>query len=176
MLFVFLWLTSLSMIISRSIHVTARKWQSAILFYGRVIFHDRTNNIHTMSSLFLCRWTFRLLPCLSCCEWCCCETLRWMYLFKLELSLDICPRVRFLDHRATLFLVFSGSSIPFSHQPCRKFPGDWILNGTGDISSIMCYVPSCVPLKQATFWEQRRKNRDLGSWMPQVHNSASDGF
>ena len=37
-----------------------------------------------------------------------------MYVFKLDLSLDICPGVGLLDHMATLFLVFKGTSILFS--------------------------------------------------------------
>ena len=37
-----------------------------------------------------------------------------MYLFQLEFSLDICLGVEFLDHMATLFLVFYGTSIVFS--------------------------------------------------------------
>ena len=38
MVFVFFWLTSLSMIISEPVHVCC-KWRYFILFYGRVIFH-----------------------------------------------------------------------------------------------------------------------------------------
>ena len=37
-----------------------------------------------------------------------------MYLFKIEFSSDICPRVESLDHMATLFLFFEAPSILFS--------------------------------------------------------------
>ena len=37
-----------------------------------------------------------------------------MHLFRLEFSLDICPGVGLLDHTATLFLAFWGTSILFS--------------------------------------------------------------
>ena len=37
-----------------------------------------------------------------------------MYLFELHFYLDTCPRVGLLDHKATLFLVFGGTSILFS--------------------------------------------------------------
>ena len=41
-------------------------------------------------------------------------TLGYMYLFEVLFSPDICPGVGFLDHMTSLFLVFWGSSIPFS--------------------------------------------------------------
>ena len=34
-----------------------------------------------------------------------------MCLFKFEFCLDMCPGVKLLDHMATLFLVFKGTSI-----------------------------------------------------------------
>ena len=34
--------------------------------------------------------------------------------FQIDLSLDICPGVELLDHMATLFIVFKGTSILFS--------------------------------------------------------------
>ena len=37
-----------------------------------------------------------------------------MYVFKLEFSADICPKVGLQDHMAALFLLFKGTSIPFS--------------------------------------------------------------
>ena len=37
-----------------------------------------------------------------------------MYLFRLDFSLDICPRVGLLDHMVALFLVFKGTSVLFS--------------------------------------------------------------
>ena len=37
-----------------------------------------------------------------------------MYFFELQFYLDICPGVELLDHMATLFIVFKGTSILFS--------------------------------------------------------------
>ena len=41
-------------------------------------------------------------------------TLRYVYLFKLQLFLDVCPGVVLQDHMATPLLVFWGISILFS--------------------------------------------------------------
>ena len=64
----------------------------------------------------LCWWTFRLLPYLgyykTVLQW----TLGCLYLFELEFPdfPDICPGVGLLDHVATLFLIFWGTSTLFS--------------------------------------------------------------
>ena len=71
-IFALVWLTSISMIISRSIHVAAN--HIFILFYGWVLFY--CVYIHTPHLLypFICQWTFTLLPCLfGYCKWCCYE-------------------------------------------------------------------------------------------------------
>ena len=79
-IFVFLWLTSLSVIISRSIHVVAN---GIISFFSNVwvIFHC----IYMPRLLypFICQWTFRLLPCLGYFEQCRYEHWGW-HLFKLD--------------------------------------------------------------------------------------------
>ena len=66
--FVFVWLTSLSTIISRSIHVAA----NGIIysFYGWIVFCC----IYVLHLLypFICRWTFRF-PCLGYCKQYCYE-------------------------------------------------------------------------------------------------------
>ena len=70
MIFVFLCLNSLSMIISRSIHVAANGIIS--LFYGRIIFHCidiYMYHIFNHSPVD----GHRLLPCLACCKQCCCK-------------------------------------------------------------------------------------------------------
>ena len=40
--------------------------------------------------------------------------MRYLYLFELELFLDICPGVGLLDHIVVLFLVFKETSILLS--------------------------------------------------------------
>ena len=69
MIFFLLWLTSLGMTISRSIHVATKGIIS--FFNGWEISHC----IYVPHVLypFLCQWTFRLLPCLSYCKQCCRE-------------------------------------------------------------------------------------------------------
>ena len=55
-------------------------------------------------AIFICGWSFSLLPCLGYCKQCFTE--HWCtYLFELELSLDICPGMGLLTHMASLFLV-----------------------------------------------------------------------
>ena len=94
MIFVFVWLTSLSMIISRSIHVAANGIFYS--FYGWVIFH--CTYIPHFLYPFICWWTFRLLMLL----W----TLGCIFLFKLEFSPDICPGMGLLDHMVNLVFFF----------------------------------------------------------------------
>ena len=55
----------------------------------------------------ICRWAFRLLPCIGYWKYCCYEH-GGVYIFKLKFLffLDTCPGIRLLDHMATLFLVF----------------------------------------------------------------------
>ena len=65
------WLTSLSMKISKSIQCCC-KWHYFILVYGWVISHSIMYVPHLLYSL-LCWWTFRLLPCRGYCEQCCSE-------------------------------------------------------------------------------------------------------
>ena len=101
------WLTSLSMTLSRSIHVAADGIIS--LFGSRVIFHC----VHVPRLYpFLCQWTFRLLLCLGYCKQCCNEPWGYRYPFGSCFSQDMCPGVGLQDH--TLFLVFYGTSILIS--------------------------------------------------------------
>ena len=90
-----LWLISLSMIISRPIHVAANGIIS--LFF---IFHC----IYVSHILypFFSWWTFRLHPCLVHCKW----TLGCMLPFKLWFSLYIYPGVGLLDHVIVLHFSF----------------------------------------------------------------------
>ena len=112
MIFVFLWLTLLSMIISRSIYVAANAIIS-FFFYGWILVHC-TYILHLFYPL-ICWQTFRLLPCLGTTVSSVAMNMGCVYLLELGFSLDICPGVGLLDHVATQFLVFffKGTSIVF---------------------------------------------------------------
>ena len=65
--FFFLWLISLSIMPSRSIHIAANS-RISFLFYGSIVFHC----IHIPHFLYslICQWTLRSLPCLGYREKC----------------------------------------------------------------------------------------------------------
>ena len=66
--FVFLFVTPLSIRISCCIHVAAN---GIILFYGWILFHCVC--VPHLFNSFICWWTFRLSPYLGSCKWCCGE-------------------------------------------------------------------------------------------------------
>ena len=98
--FVFLWLTSLSMIISRSFHVSA---YGNISFYGWVMLHcvyvcvyrymhvytHTHTHTHTLHLLypFFCWWALGLFPCISFRKQCCYE--HWGAFIFLNYSFHI---------------------------------------------------------------------------------------
>ena len=100
MLFFFLWLTSPTMMISSPIHVAAN---GLFHFYCWVIFLC----IYILKPLylFICWWTFRLLPCLGYYKYCCndhqgaCIFLNYFYF------LDVCPKVGLPDYKMVSSLV-----------------------------------------------------------------------
>ena len=51
---------------------------------------------------FTCWWTFKLLPHLGYCKYCCSEQ-GYMYLFTLQFSLDICLELGLPSHMVILF-------------------------------------------------------------------------
>ena len=112
-------------------------------FYGCVIFHC----IYTPHLLYLliCRWPIRWLPCLGYCRIVLQRTLGYMYLFKLWFYLDTCPGVGLQDHIIVLFLVFKGTSIPFS---IVAIPIYISTNSVGEFPSL--YILSSICLY--TFW------------------------
>ena len=64
MVFLFLWLTSLSLTISRSIHVAANGIILFFLWLSNILLYICTHPLYP----FLCWWTFRLLPCPGYCK------------------------------------------------------------------------------------------------------------
>ena len=92
--------TSLSMIISRFIHVTAVGIIS-FFFMATIPLYICTSSFLSIPLLM----GFRFLPSLGYCEYSCNE--HWgACLFSKQISPDKRPRVRLLDHRVLLFLVF----------------------------------------------------------------------
>ena len=75
-IFVFDWLTSPSMIISRSIHVAENGIISSFLWLNSVPLYTCVNLLYP----FLLWWTFRLLPCLGYCKQHCNNQWGCMYL------------------------------------------------------------------------------------------------
>ena len=117
MIFVFLWLTSLSIIISRSIYVAANDTVS-FFFYGWAIFHCiYVPRFFIHSSVDGHLYYFHVSAIVNSAA----TNIRGMYLFKLcfFFFLDICPRSRISGLYGNsivffFFLVFWGSSILFS--------------------------------------------------------------
>ena len=62
MIFIFVWLTSFSMIISRPVHVATNGILSFFLM-ANIPLYKCTQFLY----LFICQWTARLLPCLGYC-------------------------------------------------------------------------------------------------------------
>ena len=107
--FIFLWLISLSILSSRSIHVVANS--KILFFYVWLIFYIYlTSFIHSSIDRHL--GCFHILASVTKAEW----TFVHIYLFELVFlfSSDIYPGVEMLDHMVVLFQFFWGNSILFS--------------------------------------------------------------
>ena len=95
MVFVFVWLISLNIIPSKSIHVVTN---SKICVFLQLSSIPLCIYIPHLLNPFIYQWTFRLFPCLGYCEQCCNEHRGCMHLFWWKFCLDICLEVGLLDH------------------------------------------------------------------------------
>ena len=105
---VFLSLTSLSTVTSRSLHVAANSIISFLLCFISPSF------ICTTSLSIPLSMDIQVLPCLGYCKQCCREHWGAYILSNQVFSPDVCPGVGLLDYILTLLLVFRGTSILFS--------------------------------------------------------------
>ena len=100
------------------VHLYCGMWQNFLLFKAAwyPITYIRTTfslAIHPLMNIWVASTSWLLWVIL---EW------RWVYkcLFEslLSILLGICPRIRLLNHRVILFLIFRETSILFFHSDC----------------------------------------------------------
>ena len=117
-IFVFVWITSHSMIISRSTHFPANGIIS--FFYGWVVFHC----IYVPHLLypFLCWWTFRLLSCMGILNSAAMNTGVHVS-FQSIVFFGYIPRSGITgSYGSSIFSFLRGCTNLHSHQECRRVP------------------------------------------------------
>ena len=122
MTFLLFCLTYFTQYDSPQIHPCCCKWHYFIIFNDRAIFHC----IYAPRLLypFLCRWTFKLLPCLGYCEQCCSEhwgayilpdhAFLWIYI--QEWDRRVIWQLHFSFLRKLHTVLYSGCINLYSHQ------------------------------------------------------------
>ena len=137
--FISLYLTLLSVIISRSIHLAANdiislfEWLSSSPFVC-------VCTPHLLYSL-ICQWTFMLLPCLGYCKQHCSE--HWGACILLNRGfLDMCSGMGLLDHMVALVSFPDGASDKEHTCQCRRqkrcgfYPWLWKIPWENTLSSL----------------------------------------
>ena len=65
--------------------------------------------------LFICRWTFRLLPSPGCCNSAATSIEVHVFFLKYDFSPDICHGVGLLNDTVTLYIDFLNPRVPQNH-------------------------------------------------------------
>ena len=126
---IFVWLTSLSIAVSRSIYDAANGIILSFLMDGWYSIVYMRIYAHTNVWVYICMYIYiyciffiqsSVDGCLSCFHVLVIVNSAAMYVFKLWFSLDICPGVESLDYMIAPFLVFSRNLCTVLHRGCTN--------------------------------------------------------